>query len=49
MLDKLENPGDSNQITLIATGKNREGEVVARMFVTWSFKRRKLKLKINVV
>jgi acyl-coenzyme A thioesterase PaaI-like protein len=41
MLDKLENPGDSNQITLIAIGKNPEGEIVAKMFVTWSYKRRK--------
>lgn len=32
--------GDSNQLTMVSTGTNPEGEMVARFFVTWSFKRK---------
>jgi len=41
LLDTLKQPGDSGKITLIATGKNPAGEEVAKMHVTWSFKKRK--------
>jgi len=32
--------GDSDTITMISTGTNPEGEMVARFFVTWSIKRK---------
>lgn len=32
--------GEAGQLTMISSGKNPEGEVVARFFVTWSFKRK---------
>ena len=34
------NPGESNTITMISTGTNPNGEMVARFFVTWSIKRK---------
>lgn len=39
LIDKLQ-PGESNKLTMISTGINREGEMVARFYVTWSFKRK---------
>ncbi|MBN7810720.1 DUF4442 domain-containing protein [Algoriphagus sp. H41] len=32
--------GEAGQLTMVSTGKNPAGEVVARFFVTWSFKRK---------
>ncbi|GAA0880334.1 DUF4442 domain-containing protein [Algoriphagus jejuensis] len=32
--------GEAEQLTMISSGKNPAGEVVARFFVTWSFKRK---------
>ncbi len=32
--------GDSDKLTMISTGVNKEGQEVARFFVTWSFKRK---------
>lgn len=32
--------GETDQLTMISTGKNPSGETVARFFVTWSFKRK---------
>lgn len=32
--------GDSKQLTMVSTGTSPEGEMVARFFVTWSFKRK---------
>lgn len=40
LLDRLQQPGDTGQITLFAEGLNRNEELVARVAVTWSFKRR---------
>ncbi|MFL0682940.1 MAG: DUF4442 domain-containing protein [Algoriphagus aquaeductus] len=34
------NPGDTSQLTMVSTGKNTSGEVIAKFFVTWSFKRK---------
>lgn len=34
------NPGDTAQLTMISTGKNTSDEVVAKFYVTWSFKRK---------
>lgn len=39
LLDQM-NLGDTAQLTMVSTGKNPEGELVARFFVTWSFKRK---------
>ncbi|MDX5340519.1 MAG: DUF4442 domain-containing protein [Cyclobacteriaceae bacterium] len=39
LIDSL-NVGDTNQLTMISEGKNPSGEVVARFFVTWSFKKK---------
>ncbi len=33
-------PGDSGSLTMVSTGTNPQGEVVARFYVTWSFKRK---------
>ena len=32
--------GDTNQLTMISEGKNPSGEMVAKFYVTWSFKRK---------
>jgi hypothetical protein len=32
--------GEAGQLTMVSTGTNPSGEVVARFFVTWSFKRK---------
>jgi hypothetical protein len=34
------NAGDKAQLTLVSTGKNTEGEEVAKFYITWSFKRK---------
>ena len=39
VIDALE-PNESNKLTMISTGMNPNGEVVARFHVTWSFKRK---------
>ncbi|MCH7399405.1 DUF4442 domain-containing protein [Belliella sp. DSM 107340] len=39
IIDKLQ-PGESDKLTMISTGYNPQSEVVARFFVTWSFKRK---------
>jgi hypothetical protein len=39
LVDELK-PGESNTITMISTGTNPEGEMVARFLVTWSIKKR---------
>lgn len=39
LIDSL-NVGETNQLTMISEGKNPSGEVVARFYVTWSFKRK---------
>jgi len=32
--------GENNQLTMVSEGRNPSGELVARFFVTWSFKRK---------
>ena len=39
LIDSLK-PGETNQLTMLSTGKNTAGEEVARFFITWSFKRK---------
>lgn len=39
MIDQLQ-PGESNKLTMISTGINKDGEMVARFYVTWSFKKK---------
>jgi len=39
LIDSLQ-PGETNQLTMLSTGKNKAGEEVARFFITWSFKRK---------
>ncbi|MDF2157844.1 DUF4442 domain-containing protein [Algoriphagus sp. CAU 1675] len=39
LLEKME-PGDTEKLTLISSGKNESGEEIGRFFVTWSFKRK---------
>lgn len=39
LIDSL-NVGEAGQLTMISTGKNPTGEVVAKFYVTWSFKRK---------
>ncbi|MCL6258751.1 DUF4442 domain-containing protein [Aquiflexum sp. TKW24L] len=34
------NPGENNSLTMVSTGTNPSGEIVARFFVTWSIKRK---------
>jgi hypothetical protein len=34
------NVGEATQLTMVSTGTNPTGELVARFFVTWSFKRK---------
>lgn len=33
-------PGETNTLTMISTGRNQTGEIVAKFYVTWSFKRK---------
>lgn len=33
-------PGESNKLTMISTGFTKDGEMVARFYVTWSFKKK---------
>ncbi|MDX5479135.1 PaaI family thioesterase [Fontibacter flavus] len=39
LIDKLQ-PNDTGTLTMVSTGTSPQGEVVARFFVTWSFKRK---------
>ena len=39
LIDSLA-PQDTGTMTLVSTGKNKSGEVVAKFYVTWSFKRK---------
>lgn len=39
LIDSLK-PGGTDTLTMISTGKNHDGEVVAKFYVTWSFKRK---------
>ena len=39
LLDPLQ-PNDTSKLTMISSGKNPQGEEVARFYVTWSFKRK---------
>jgi hypothetical protein len=39
IIDQLQ-PGESNKLTMISTGINKEGEMVARFYVTWSIKKK---------
>ncbi|WP_373494311.1 PaaI family thioesterase [Aquiflexum sp.] len=39
VLDSLE-PGENSTLTMVSTGTNPDGEIVARFFVTWSFKKK---------
>jgi hypothetical protein len=39
LLDSLE-PGGTATLTMVSTGTNPDGEMVARFFVTWSFKKK---------
>lgn len=39
LIEKM-NPGDSDSLTMISTGTNPSGELVAKFSVTWSFKRK---------
>ena len=39
MLESLK-PNDTGKLMMISSGKNPQGEEVARFFVTWSFKRK---------
>ncbi|WP_373520233.1 DUF4442 domain-containing protein [Aquiflexum sp.] len=39
LLDSLE-PGDTSTLTMVSSGTNPGGEMVAKFFVTWSFKRK---------
>jgi hypothetical protein len=40
MLNNLKESGDSDRITLLAEGKNKHGETIGKMHVTWSFKKK---------
>ncbi len=39
LIDRLQE-GETDKLTMVSTGTNPKGEVVARFFVTWSFKRK---------
>ncbi len=39
LIDSME-VNDTNTLTMISTGRNPSGEMVARFFITWSFKRK---------
>jgi len=39
LIDALK-PEETGKLTMVSTGSNPEGDVVARFFVTWSFKRK---------
>lgn len=39
LIDSLK-PEDTGTLTMISTGRNPQGETVAKFFVTWSFKRK---------
>lgn len=39
LIESLQ-PNDTGKLTMISSGKNPQGEEVARFYVTWSFKRK---------
>lgn len=39
LIESME-PGATDQLTMISTGKNSSGETVAKFYITWSFKRK---------
>jgi hypothetical protein len=40
LLQSMQNPGDTGELEMIATGRNEAGDIVAKAFVKWSFKRK---------
>ena len=40
LLDSLKDAGDTAQFHMISTGRNPKDEVVAKAYITWSFKRK---------
>jgi len=40
VLDSLTEQGDTAQFSMISTGRNDRDEVVAKAYITWSFKRK---------
>jgi Domain of unknown function (DUF4442) len=40
LLDTLKDTGDTAQFDMISTGRNSKDEVVAKAYITWSFKRK---------
>jgi hypothetical protein len=40
LLDTLKDTGDTAQYDMISTGRNSKDEVVAKAYITWSFKRK---------
>lgn len=39
LIDKMQ-PGETSQLMMVSTGKNPSREIVAKFYVTWSFKRK---------
>ncbi|MFC5190669.1 DUF4442 domain-containing protein [Algoriphagus aquatilis] len=39
LIESME-PGATDQLTMVSTGKNSSGETVAKFYITWSFKRK---------
>jgi hypothetical protein len=40
-IEKAISSGEPQQVTSLSTGRNRENEIVAEFYFTWSFKLRK--------
>lgn len=40
LLDTLNQPGDTGLLTMVSKGYNTSNELVARVHITWSFKRK---------
>lgn len=40
VLDNMPNQGDTGMLEMIATGRNMNGDVIGKAYITWSFKRR---------
>ena len=40
LLNSLLTKGDSEKLQMISVGTNLEGEIISKVFVTWSFKRK---------
>ena len=41
LLQNMQKIGDTGELEMIVTGRNEAGEIVAKAFVKWSFKRKK--------